>query len=197
MLRYSLNTLWNEIKARCWHIWSWPDDIRVHVRYLWYTSNKARLVFILLPVLIIASLSTWRAINSNALQRDIGCLALNVYHEARGESARGQHAVAQVTMNRVASRHYPNTICEVVYQQNWDRIRKRMVGAFSWTELDHRSRPKGRAWHLAQVIAHDTYYQRTDDLVKGSLFYHAKYIKPRWARNKKPVALIGKHIFYQ
>jgi len=199
MSRYFPDNIYDEIKNRCWNIWQWLDGVRVHLRYLWDINNKARLLFIILPILIILSLGlgSWYAASNNALQQDINCLALNVYHEARGEIIHGQYAVAQVTMNRVTSRRYPNTVCEAVYQQNWDRIRKRMVGAFSWTELDNKAPPTGRAWQLARIIAEDTYYGRSDDLVKGSLFYHARYIKPRWAKNKKPMARIGKHIFYR
>ena len=49
--------------------------------------------------------------------QELGCLALNIYHEGRGESAKGQSAIAAVTMNRVASKHYPDSICEVVWQR--------------------------------------------------------------------------------
>ena len=199
MSRYFLDNLLAEIKTRCWNIWQWFDGIRVHLRYLWDIHSNVRLSFFILSGLIILSfgLGSWYAVSNNALHQDINCLALNVYHEARGEIIRGQYAVAQVTMNRVASRRYPNTICGAVYQQNWDRIRKRMVGAFSWTELDHKAPPTGKAWRLARKIAEDTYFGRSDDLVKGSLFYHARYIKPSWAKNKKPIARIGKHIFYR
>ena len=198
-MRYFLYNLFDEIKFRCRNIWLWFDGAPVHLRYLWDTNNKARLLFIIMPVLIILSftLGSWYAASSKQLYKNINCLALNVYHEARGESIRGQYAVAQVTMNRVASSRYPNTVCAAVYQQNWDRIRKRMVGAFSWTELDINTPPSGKAWQLAQKIAEDTYYGRSHDLVKGSLFYHARYIKPRWAKHKKPMARIGKHIFYR
>src|SRR5664279_1415018 len=44
------------------------------------------------------------------------CLANAIYFEARGESVRGQIAVAQVVMNRVFSPFYPNDVCGVVYQ---------------------------------------------------------------------------------
>ena len=44
------------------------------------------------------------------------CLANAVYFESRGESVRGQIAVAQVVMNRVFSPFYPNDVCGVVYQ---------------------------------------------------------------------------------
>ena len=129
--------------------------------------------------------------------QDLTCLALNVYHEARGEPMAGQYAVAEVTMNRVASRRYPNTVCEVVYQQNWDRLRGRYVGAFSWTELEVKARLNGKAWRRASRAAEAVYYGRAAPTVNGALFYHAQYIKPSWAKRKKSVARIGKHIFYE
>lgn len=48
------------------------------------------------------------------------CLATAIYFEARGESYRGQVAVAQVVRNRVKHKAYPNSICSVVFQnQSW------------------------------------------------------------------------------
>jgi spore germination cell wall hydrolase CwlJ-like protein len=129
--------------------------------------------------------------------RQLTCLALNIYHEARGEPMAGQYAVAEVTLNRVASPRYPDTICEVVYQKNWDRLRGRYVGAFSWTEFDARPALKKKEWQRAIEIAEAVYYQRQAPELDGALFYHAKSIKPSWARKKTPVARIGRHIFYR
>jgi len=105
--------------------------------------------------------------------------------------------VAEVTLNRVASPRYPNTICEVVYQKNWDRIRRRYVGAFSWTEFDTRPKLKQKEWQRSTKIAEAVYHQHKEPEVDGALFYHARSIKPSWARKKKPVAHIGQHIFYR
>ena len=102
-----------------------------------------------------------------------------------------------MTLNRVASKHYPNTICDVVYEKRWDRIRKRYVGAFSWTEFDQPPRLKSKAWYKAWKIAEAAYAEKDKKQLKGAVFYHAKYIKPSWARKKKPVAKIGSHIFYK
>jgi N-acetylmuramoyl-L-alanine amidase len=132
-----------------------------------------------------------------AENRQLTCLALNVYHEARGEPAAGQYAVAAVTLNRVASSRYPNTICEVVYQQKWDRLRRRYVGAFSWTEFDTKPSLKEKAWQQAWQVAEAMYTQDQLPELDGALFYHARSIKPSWARHKKPVAHIGRHIFYR
>lgn len=130
-------------------------------------------------------------------KRDLTCLSLNVYFEARGESTAGQYAVAEVTMNRVASRHYPDTVCAVVHQKNWDRLRKRYVSAFSWTEFDVRPMPKGEGWRIAQDVASAVYYGREAPQLDGATLYHATYIRPSWSRGKRPVARIGKHIFYK
>ena len=65
--------------------------------------------------------------------RNIKCLAMNVYHEARGEPVLGQFAVAAVTMNRVKSARYPDDVCRVVYQKGWSSKHQRYVAAFSWT----------------------------------------------------------------
>ena len=48
--------------------------------------------------------------------RELDCLTQAVYFEARGESARGQAAVATVIMNRVKNPHFPKTVCGVVFQ---------------------------------------------------------------------------------
>jgi len=128
---------------------------------------------------------------------DLTCLARNIYYEARGESEVGQHAVAEVTLNRVASERFPNTVCSVVHEQRWDKIRRRNVGAFSWTELDSLANPKGKPWQQATAIAVAAYDNQESPKVPGALFYHAKRITPRWSRNKELVAEIGRHKFYE
>lgn len=128
--------------------------------------------------------------------QELTCLAMNVYHEARGEPLVGQFAVAEVTMNRVASRRYPDTVCDVVYEQRWDRIRGRYVGAFSWTELDSTAELKTKEWKRAWKVAEAVHGEREAPMLNGALFYHAKSIRPSWARKKEPVARIGMHIFY-
>ena len=61
------------------------------------------------------------------LNAEVECLALNIYHEARSERTAGMWAVADVTINRVKSISYPNTVCEVVYQgpvyESWKTAR--------------------------------------------------------------------------
>ena len=129
---------------------------------------------------------------------DLACLAQNVYFEARGEPLVGQYAVAEVTMNRVASQLFPDSVCEVVHEKHWDPRRKRDVSAFSWTELDSLQRPYGYEWRRAQAVA-STIYDNFQEapLADGALFYHATRVSPDWARSKTRVARIGEHLFYE
>lgn len=128
---------------------------------------------------------------------DLGCLARNVYFEARGEPIDGQQAVAEVTLNRVASGRFPDSVCAVVYEQHWNRKRGRNVGAFSWTVFDQVSRPSGPAWDRALEVSVRVYDAEHEAKAGGALFYHATSIEPAWARSKRRIATIGKHIFYE
>jgi spore germination cell wall hydrolase CwlJ-like protein len=178
------------------------------LRLLWWRLDKGAVALSLFFALVVGMLATaasavllqreaQRAALRESEARSLDCLARNVYYEARGESPRGQYAVAEVTMNRTASRLYPRTVCEVVYQKNWDPLRKRYVGAFSWTELDRLDPPAGEAWQRAQKIAQDVYYRRHAPSLPGVLYYHATNIEPQWSSEHELVARIGRHVFYR
>jgi N-acetylmuramoyl-L-alanine amidase len=183
-------------------------DLWYHTRLAWYTADKEACVFVtlicgFLTVLgfamqaVLAHQDDRRNVTREVQVRELACLARNVYYEARGEPVAGQYAVAEVTMNRKASRHYPKTVCEVVHEKNWDPIRKRYVGAFSWTEFDSLPEPSGEEWDLARKIAEAVYHGRALPTMQGALFFHATYIKPDWAKEKKRIARIGRHVFYR
>lgn len=178
------------------------------LRLLWYRLDKAALAFGLFFALVVgllvsgaAAVFTQRDAQQAAVResqaRSLDCLARNIYYEARGESPAGQYAVAEVTMNRTASALYPRTVCEVVYQKNWDPLRNRYVGAFSWTEFDALDAPSGQAWRRALKIAEDVYYRRRAPELPGVLFYHATYVEPAWSKERERVAQIGRHVFYR
>ena len=128
--------------------------------------------------------------------KELRCLALNIYFEARGETTAGQLAVALVTLNRMKNRHYPNTICGVVWQKR----------QFSWTHDGKSDNPTDkRAWKLVNKIARFT-YQRFDklsertrkalDLTKGALHYYAPQLAdPYWAKIHTVTTSIGGHVF--
>jgi len=120
-------------------------------------------------------------------EKQLDCLALNVYHEARSERVEGQIAVAQVTLNRVAHNEWPSTICEVVYQPK----------QFSWTHLVKDQTPmEKKAWKKARIIARDVMIGNVDDPTYGAVFYHANYVNPDWASFMDLSKVIGNHLFY-
>jgi len=165
----------------------------------WYTTDKGPLIFVFAIGVVVTTFGY--VLHSVFAKQDdireLTCLAFNVYFEARGEPIAGQYAVAEVTMNRVASGRYPDTVCGVVHQENWDPLRKRQVSAFSWTELDERPSFEDETFRQAWKIAEAVYYGRYTPTLAGALHYHAAYIKPSWARGNKPVARIGSHVFYR
>jgi spore germination cell wall hydrolase CwlJ-like protein len=186
-----------------WRLAAWRDD----VRYSWLALDKGNLVFFALLSLPFAVLGGFARVAyldhaerraASVRSAHLTCLAENVYHEARGEPIAGQYAVAEVTLNRVASPLYPATICEVVHQQAWDPRRRRYVGAFSWTEIrDTLRKPRGREWRRAVDVATEAYEGRAEPRVDGALFYHATAVQPDWAKTKTPIATIGNHVFYR
>jgi spore germination cell wall hydrolase CwlJ-like protein len=142
-----------------------------------------------------AQIARLDAANRRAIE--LHCLAENVYFEARGEPLQGQYAIAEVTLNRLRSPNFPDTICEVVHDTRWDRIRRRLVAHFSWTRHQVRAEPTGPAWERAMAVATAVYDHQHDPVVPGALFYHATSVQPYWASGKKVVARIGNHVFYR
>jgi len=169
------------------------------LRFSWHTRNKGPwIVAFILGVIATTLFGLTQLLETNRMERrELTCLALNVYYEARGESRAGMYAVAEVTMNRVTSPRYPETVCEVVYEQRWDRLRKRRVGAFSWTEFNIVPHPEGKQWKQAREVAEAVYFGRQPPALDGALHYHATYIRPSWSRGREPVAKVGGHIFYK
>jgi Cell Wall Hydrolase len=181
---------------------------RRKLRRFWYGADTDALAFALILATILASFAVslralfayqdqvrYRALQ--AMNRELTCLARNVYFEARGEPLAGQYAVAEVTMNRRAAARFPGSVCAVVYQKNWDVLRKRFVGAFSWTEFNALPEPSGEDWKQAWKVAIDVYSGRQPPVLQGAMYYHSTSIKPSWAREKKLVARIGGHAFYK
>ncbi|MCY4275286.1 MAG: cell wall hydrolase [Gammaproteobacteria bacterium] len=120
---------------------------------------------------------------------EVRCLALNIYHEARGESISGQKAIAGVIMNRVRSQRYPDSICEVVWQPK----------QFSWT-LAHENYhvvTDPIAWKIALIIGHLTLAGYEYARIGDATHYHATSVDPYWAASGHFIIKIGDHIFYK
>jgi N-acetylmuramoyl-L-alanine amidase len=119
-------------------------------------------------------------------EKQLNCLAQNIYHESRGEPIQGQLAVGFVTLNRIEDVNFPDTICGVVYQQ----------GQFSWTKRKPSIREQ-EAWVLAMNIAEQAIYlhQEGKDNTGGALYFDGGHT-PQSFHTKKTVR-IGNHSFYQ
>ncbi|SFV38308.1 Cell Wall Hydrolase [Devosia crocina] len=127
------------------------------------------------------------------------CLAMAIYHEARGESADGQLAVANVIVNRARSSKYPGSLCGVIYQ-GADKGRYRCQFTFACDGRDERPGER-QAWARSVALAKDVYadYATGADigaLPKSVLFYHTTAVRPSWSYTFDRVAEVGSHIFY-
>jgi N-acetylmuramoyl-L-alanine amidase len=127
--------------------------------------------------------------HSNILVKNLDCLARNIFFEAGTEDTMGKYAVAQVTLNRVASGYWGHNVCAVVYSPNqfsWTSDRE-----LATTKLDSENWHESRA--VAQAVLGQGYRVKT---LKKALFYHADYTNPPWTDHDKVVGKVGRHIFY-
>ena len=159
---------------------------------------------VLSAALAVAAQGVGSSSSVNAEQaRDLRCLAEGIYFEARGEPWRGQLAVGRVILNRVASKQYPDTVCDVVYQNSHlhnrcqfsfacdgkdDSIRNAdawfsVRGFASWLLANNETKPSGSEYQLLAALESATHY-------------HADYVLPHWAEHFELTARIGRHIFY-
>ncbi len=174
-------------------------------------------------IIIAMSLTGWQVamakeadlLSQESFKQEL-CMAVNIYHEARGDNVAGMYAVADVVLNRVQDSRYPNTVCDVVHQgpvrESW-KTRKdetlpdeervyypvRNMCQFSWY-CDGKADDTNdeTAWALSQEIAYKIMHDRKyRGITEGSTHYHATYVNPKWARDLTTVGRIGTHIFYR
>lgn len=121
-------------------------------------------------------------------RKQIDCLTENIYREAAYEPKVGWVAVAFVTMNRLFSGNYADSVCGVVHQPN----------QFSW--VGERNLPKINSDLYSQIqrVATAVYldYDKDRDITDGATYYHADYVQPGW-KNLQKTKKIGAHIFYR
>lgn len=135
-------------------------------------------------------------ITADVRDKQLNCLARNIYYEAGSEPFEGKVAVAQVTLNRVASGSFPDDICKVVYQKNivYDRV----LCQFSWYCEQHTiNRPKNKKVYAeSEIVARQVLLEgfRLPSLT-NAMYFHGTYINPGWKREK--IATIGNHVFYK
>lgn len=144
---------------------------------------------------------------ANKLDLQTGCLAVAIYYEARSESEIGQIAVTQVILNRVESRKYPGSICNVVYQNAHMHNRCQFSFACDGEVENPRHRKAWlRAMSLARAVTckkncrsgphREPPLKRLGKTMRRASHYHATYVSPRWSRKLQRTGRIGQHIFY-
>ncbi|KQZ12652.1 MULTISPECIES: cell wall hydrolase [unclassified Mesorhizobium] len=123
------------------------------------------------------------------------CLANAIYFEARGESLRGQAAVAQVVLNRVRNPAYPGSVCGVVYQNShW---RNACQFSFACDGIKDRITEPSRYKTAKDVALAVSAGKIFIPEVGSSTHYYANYVNPGWARSMHKMVKIGLHIFYR
>lgn len=138
---------------------------------------------------------------NNYSDKDIECLARNIYFEARNQSVLGQYAVGWVTINRMYSEKFPNTVCGVVHQAvRKDGVPVRHKCQFSWycdgkSDIITDNISYKRAVEIATELLNT--YSNTLDVTDGATYYHANYVNPSWSRKFDKIVQIDRHIFYR
>jgi spore germination cell wall hydrolase CwlJ-like protein len=129
------------------------------------------------------------------------CLVEAVYFEARSETFIGKLAVANVILERMHNKSFPNTICGVVKQgRYWEGKPVRNRCQFSyWCD--------GKPETIANINALEEVVKVVQLTLDGVMLrdtlkathYHAVYVSPSWAVSKEFVLMdtVGEHIFYK
>jgi len=125
---------------------------------------------------------------------ELNCLTTAIYYEARSEPVAGQLAVAQVVINRTKSKHYPASICEVVYEGS-----ERTTGCqFSFTcDGSLAKAPTDKIWQRSRQSAVHAMLDITGVTIGRATHYHTVAVNPHWSSSLLKTADVGSHIFYR
>ena len=129
--------------------------------------------------------------------KQIACLAQNMYFEARNQTDEGIRAVGFVTLNRLKSGDFANTVCNVVHERNVPHSRNKCQ--FSWyCDSKENIIDDPVAWSHVYALAINIYmyYNKMSDVTGGATYYHAKHAKPEWQNEFRRTTMIDDHIFY-
>ncbi len=129
-------------------------------------------------------------------EAEIDCMAKNIYFEAGAESYQGQLAVAQVTINRVESDRFPDTVCGVVHQRTTAKTTRKTICQFSWVcEAKRQVKYNSKRWLSSLDVARKVLVEGVRHSgVTEALFYHNTHVNPQWGL--KRIVKIGGHIFF-
>ena len=122
------------------------------------------------------------------------CLSEALYFEARGESIKGQFAVADVIMNRVDSSNFPDTLCKVIKQGTGRKYQCQFTYTCDgYKEVISEPNAYERAGKVARIIMDGA----PRELTSGATYYHTKAVSPSWSRKFNRTTTIGVHHFYK
>ena len=127
-------------------------------------------------------------------ERQMECLAKNLYFEVGNQGTAGMLAVSSVVINRVNDDRFPNTMCKVIHQKRGG------VCQFSWYCDGKSDNPRNKKIYqekldfVSKLLDNDRQWV---DITDGALFYHANYVRPSWRKKFIKTTEIDKHIFYR
>jgi len=127
--------------------------------------------------------------------KEWSCLSEALYFEARGESVKGQFAVAEVIMNRSDNSAFPTSVCSVVNQGTDNG----QPGCQFSYKCDGRAEvfSEPAAYDRVAKVARIMLDGEPRVLTRGATYYHSTAVNPSWARQFEPTAQIGVHKFYR
>ena len=128
-----------------------------------------------------------------ALNDPIICLSRAIYWEARGEKAASREAIANVVMNRLGNKKFPDTVCKIVKQH-----RKEGGCEFTWW-CDRRSlaAKEDKSYASAKEIARKALNRQLHDRTGGALYFRLQSAPPVSSKEYEETAHIGKFIFFK
>ena len=191
----------------------WPCQQSMDTRRLNLTRAGNTMIKLITSLVLIIGLSTTTRADSQTFafdQKDfpeVHCLALNIYYEARGSNFADQVGVADVVLNRVNDRRYPDSVCGVVQQgkkkPSWKdqsvMVMVRNMCQFSWYCDGKADNPhQGDAWVNAQTVAwRIMQFGEFRGISEGATHYHATYVNPAWNKYLRKTVQIQDHVFYK
>lgn len=129
--------------------------------------------------------TSYRGTSARFSQRDIELLARLVHAEARGESYKGQVAVAATVLNRLKDPSYPNTIAGIIYQV--------VAGRYQFSCV-----PDGQI----NLPADETARRAVQEALAGydptggaTTYFNPSKTRDGWVWSRPSIIQIGNHIF--
>ena len=138
--------------------------------------------------------------NNSVETRQVECLSEALYFEGRSESEKGQRAIAEVILNRVASKSYPSTICTVVRQAKFypsGGIDLHSCQFSYYCDGKPEDYKEGRAFISTHTLSYSIMQSTATNITQGATHYHSNTTNPYWTASLVFTTQIGDHLFYK